>query len=408
MKKFYALVVMLVASATALFAQGPNMQAPIPADPSVRIGKLDNGLTYYIKHNAKPEKQGEFYILHNVGAIQEEDSQIGLAHFLEHMAFNGTKNFPDNGLRDYLETIGVKFGYNLNAGTGPDQTIYNISSVPLLREGIIDSCLLILHDWSYFVSLLPEEIDKERGVIVEELRTYNTAGFRMQEKNAPTVFNGSKYAYRNIIGSEQQLRSFSHQELRDFYHRWYRTDLQAIVVVGDFDVDQMEARIKKVMADIPAVENPAPKVLVPIPGNTEPLVSVATDPEAPQNRVTIYYKSDPLPPAFNSLVVGEKIAIAKILVSRMAGYRLEEISQKPDAPFVAAAAFDTDLTATCDVFAAIAIARDNETGRAFKSIYEEMERIYRFGFTDGELERVKTELLRECEQAYDNRNDRRS
>ncbi len=409
MKKFYALVVLLVASVTTLFAQqGPNMQAPIPADPSVRIGKLDNGLTYYIKHNAKPEKQAEFYILHNVGAIQEEDSQVGLAHFLEHMAFNGTKNFPGDALSDYLETVGVRFGYNLNAGTGQDQTIYNISSVPITREGIVDTCLLILHDWSYFVSLLGEEIDKERGVIVEELRTGNTANFRMQEKAAPTLYNGSKYAYRNIIGNEQQLRTFSHQELRDFYHRWYRTDLQAIVIVGDFDVNQMEEKVKKVMADIPAVENPVPKVLVPIPDNVEPLVCVVTDPEAPQNRVTIHCKSQPLPPVFNGLVVGEKITIAKMLIQRMTGYRLDEISQKPDAPFVAAGAYATELTATCDVFATIAISRDNETGRAFKSIYEEMERIYRFGFTDGELERVKSELLRECEQAYDNRNDRRS
>ncbi|MDR2886304.1 MAG: insulinase family protein, partial [Rikenellaceae bacterium] len=218
MKKFLFILTALCVSVVSLFAQPADAIAQaavalpaIPADPEVRIGKLDNGLTYYIRRNAKPEKQAEFYILHHVGAMQEDTTQIGLAHFLEHMAFNGTKNFPGKGIINYLEKIGVKFGANLNAGTGQEHTVYNMSSVPLLREGIVDSCLLILHDWSYFITIDPAEVDKERGVIIEELRQGNTAGFRTSEKLAPTIYNGTRYAYRNIIGTEAGLRSFDRQ-----------------------------------------------------------------------------------------------------------------------------------------------------------------------------------------------------
>ena len=213
--------------ATAFAQQMP----PLPTDPNVRIGKLENGLTYYIRHNELPENQADFYIAQKVGSILEEDNQRGLAHFLEHMCFNGTKNFPGTALRDWLETIGVKFGANLNAYTSVDETVYNISNVPVIRDGIVDSCLLILHDWADGLTLDPKEIDKERGVIHEEWRTRTGAMMRMYEKTFPILYKDSKYGYRLPIGTMEVVDNFPHQALRDYYEKWYRPDQQGIIVV---------------------------------------------------------------------------------------------------------------------------------------------------------------------------------
>ncbi|MBQ3083050.1 MAG: insulinase family protein, partial [Alistipes sp.] len=217
------------------WAQNPMMQ-PMPEDPAVRKGILDNGMKYFIRHNEKPKQQADFYILHHVGAIQEEESQQGLAHFLEHMAFNGTKNLPGKQLIEYLETIGVKFGANLNAYTSWDETCYNIASVPTTRPGIIDSAMLILHDWSHFIALQPKEIDSERGVIQEELRTRDGAQWRSTMKMLQALGKGTRYAERNLIGYLDGLKSFKYNELEDFYKKWYRPDLQSIVIVGDINV----------------------------------------------------------------------------------------------------------------------------------------------------------------------------
>ncbi|MDE6827276.1 MAG: insulinase family protein, partial [Alistipes sp.] len=225
---------------------------PIPADEAVRTGTLENGMTYYIRHNEKPKGQADFYILHDVGAIQEDDNQQGLAHFLEHMAFNGTKNLPGKMLTEYLETVGVKFGYNLNASTGWDQTTYQIKDVPTAREGVIDSALLILHDWSHFIALEGDEIDAERGVICEELRTRDGASWRSTMALIKALGKDSKYEHRNLIGYLDYLKSFDHQALRDFYHQWYRPDYQAVIIVGDIDVATIDAKVKKLMSDLPA------------------------------------------------------------------------------------------------------------------------------------------------------------
>ena len=231
-------------------AQVDPMQQ-IKADEQIRTGKLPNGLTYYIRHNEKPKGMAEFYIVHDVGAIQEDDSQQGLAHFLEHMAFNGTKNFPKKGLTEYLEKIGVKFGANLNAFTSWDLTQYYMTDVPVQREGVIDSALLVLHDWSHFISLEPEEIDSERGVIMEELRTRDGASWRSTIDMVKAIGRGTQYEHRNLIGYLDGLKSFSHDDLKAFYDKWYRPDYQAVVVVGDIDVDAVEQKIKTMMADIP-------------------------------------------------------------------------------------------------------------------------------------------------------------
>ena len=272
-------IILLTLAAFAACSAMAQMQ-PIPADPELRTGKLENGMTYYIRHNEKPKGQADFYIIHNVGAIQEEDSQQGLAHFLEHMAFNGTKNLPGKQMIEYLETVGVKFGANLNAGTSWDQTVYNISDVPTSRQGIIDSALLILHDWSHFIALEPKEIDSERGVIMEELRTRDGASWRATMKLLQALGKGTKYEHRNLIGYLDGLKSFEHQELVDFYHKWYRPDYQAVVVVGDIDAEAVEAQVKELMSDIPApAADAAQKEVIVVPDNEEPIVSIFTDPE---------------------------------------------------------------------------------------------------------------------------------
>ena len=396
----------LILGVVSVAGQG-QMQA-IPADPDVRVGRLDNGMTYYIRHNPKPSEMGEFYIFHNVGSIQEEDSQVGLAHFLEHMAFNGTTNMPGKEMINYLETIGVKFGTNLNAATGVEMTYYMMSHVPLKRESIIDSALLILHDWSHFIALEGDEIDNERGVIIEELRQGNNAGFRIRERTMPVLFNGNKYSYRNVIGNEEHLRSFSHQEIRDFYHRWYRPDLQTIVVVGDFDVDIMEAKIKKVMADIPAVENAEPKQYFPIPDNEEPLVAVETDPELTGSGITMYIKRQAMPHEINSTVQVYFMNYMIAAMTSMTNQRLSEITQKPGAPFLGARFQNSGMSVTNQALAGSVSARDGEIPQAFEAFYTEIERVRRYGFSESELERFKTNAFEGARQSYLKRDDRRS
>ena len=239
---------------------------PLPQDPTVRKGKLKNGMTYYIRHNAKEAGLADFYIAQRVGSILEEPRQRGLAHFLEHMAFNGTKNFPGKGKKlgivPWCETIGVKFGANLNAYTSIDQTVYHIGSAPLKREGIIDSCLLVLHDWSHYLLLEDAEIDKERGVIHEEWRT-RRAGMavqRLMEQAMPKIYKGTKYEDCMPIGSMDIVDNFPYQDLRDYYQKWYRPDLQAIIVVGDFDIDMMEKKIKKTFSSIPMPKKAAERI----------------------------------------------------------------------------------------------------------------------------------------------------
>ena len=235
---FCSVALLLIAGSLATQAQ------PIAPDPTFRIGKLPNGMTYYIKHNEEPKERASFYIIQNVGALLEEDSQNGLAHFLEHMAFNGTKNFPDKGIINTLEKHGVAFGKNINAYTSFSETVYNLSDVPVTHPGLVDTCLLVLHDWSHYLLLTEKEIDSERGVITEEWRTRRNAQFRMQRAMFPVLFKDSKYAVRDVIGDSAIIKHFKYDTLRKFYHDWYRTDLQCIAVVGDINVDEVEKSIK--------------------------------------------------------------------------------------------------------------------------------------------------------------------
>lgn len=380
----------------------------IPNDPDVRIGRLDNGLTYYIRHNPKPAGIAEFFIYHDVGAIQEEDSQIGLAHFLEHMAFNGTKNLPGKQLINWTESIGVKFGANLNAGTGVETTTYMLQQVPIARESVVDSMLMILHDWSYFITLDPKEIDNERGVIIEELRQGNTGSRRVMERTMPVIYNGNRYGYRNVIGTEQHLRNFSHQEIVDFYHRWYRPDLQAIVIVGDFDVDKMEQKVRTVMADIPKAANPEPKAVLPVADNTEPMIAIETDPELTSSGLNIYIKRPAVPKEYNNTLPIYMLNGMLSAAATITSIRLSEIADKPGAPFLRARFGSTQVNNYTDALFGSVSARNGEIAPAFEALYTEIEKVRRYGFTPSEFERVKTNLLSSAEQQYKARNDRRS
>ena len=286
-KRFFIVWMLLSVFCPCLFAQY-DMSAPLPLDPSTRVGKLANGLTYYIRYHKEPRERANFYIIQNVGAILEEDDQNGLAHFLEHMAFNGTKHFPGRkGITDMFEKRGVQFGRNVNAYTAQDETVYLINDVPTKNPGLLDTCLLVLHDWSHYLTLVDEEIDSERGIIAEEWRTRRNPDFRTRAKVIPVLLNGSKYAKRDVIGDLNVIKNFKYQTLRDYYHKWYRPDLQAIAVVGDFDVDQMEQKVKDLFSRIPAAENPAPRKEYPVEPHDDVKFVCATDNELTKSSVTV-------------------------------------------------------------------------------------------------------------------------
>ncbi|MEG1864000.1 MAG: insulinase family protein [Alistipes sp.] len=404
-------MMLLAAFAVSSAVAQLNPMSPIPADKDVRMGKLENGMTYYIRHNEKPKNQADFYILHDVGAIQENDAQQGLAHFLEHMAFNGTKNLPNKQLTEYLETVGVKFGANLNAGTSWDQTVYMMKDVPTVRKGIIDSALLILHDWSHFISLDGKEIDSERGVISEELRTRDGASWRSTMEMLKALGKGSKYEHRNLIGYLDGLKNFKHQELVDFYHQWYRSDYQAIVVVGDVDVDAVETHIKTLMSDIPVpAADAAKKEAYIVPDNQEPIVSIYTDPEMQGSKIQIFVKRPALPKEYNNLVYGEMFNIMQNYMLVMETARLEEISMKPNAPFLGAGVSlgELGIMPTLNATTFIALTQDGKLAQGIEALYTEMEKARRFGYTQGEFERAQNDLLRRAERAYTNRNDRKN
>ncbi len=408
-KLFLSVIAALVAfAAVAQMSNRPAIPV-IPQDPAVRTGQLENGMKYYIRHNDKQKGLADFYIIHDVGAIQEEDNQQGLAHFLEHMAFNGTKNLPDKMLIQYLEKVGVKFGANLNAGTSWDYTQYLMKDVPVARQGVIDTAMLILHDWSHFITLDHDEIDKERGVIQEELRTRDGASWRSTINLLQTLFKGSKYEKRNLIGHLDGLQSFTYDDIKSFYHKWYRPDYQAVVIVGDIDAEKVEAQVKALMADIPApAADAAIKQDIVVPDNQEPIISVFEDPEMLESDITLYIKRAAMPKEYNNTIIAEKLALINSIGSTMANARLAEIASKPDAPFTQAYIMNGSV-GICPTMESLIVGvttKDNGLANGFAAALVELERIRRHGFTEGELERAKAQVLRREEQAYTNRNDR--
>jgi len=396
---------MLLLSVTTLSSQTAQN---VPVDPKVRYGKLPNGLTYYIRANNLPKNRAEFYIAQNVGAILENDDQNGLAHFLEHMAFNGTKNYPGKGIINYLETIGVKFGTNINAYTSLDETVYNLSDVPTIRESIIDSALLVLHDWSSFISLEGSEIDSERGVIREEWRTGAGSERRMWKEGNKQKYQGSQYAKRDVIGDTAVINNFAYKTIRDYYQKWYRPDLQGVFIVGDVDVDKVEAKIKTLFADIPAKSNAGERPIYEIPNNIEPIISYVKDPEAKYTRIDLEYKHDVMPADMKLSINGYMVSVLNQLISAMIGERFQEITQQANAPFVAGFAGYGNIVKSKDAFQLIAIPNEGREMEGLKALLLEAEKVKRFGFTNSELERAKANLLKQIETAYNDRENQKN
>ena len=393
------------------------MQAqPLPKDPTIRTGKLKNGMTYYIRHNAKEAGLADFYIAQRVGSILEEPRQRGLAHFLEHMAFNGTKNFPGKGKRlgivPWCETIGVKFGANLNAYTSIDQTVYHIGSAPLKREGIIDSCLLVLHDWSHYLLLEDQEIDKERGVIHEEWRT-RRAGMavqRLQEQAMPKVYKGTKYEDCLPIGSMDIVDNFAYQDLRDYYHKWYRPDLQAIIVVGDIDVDKMEKKIKKTFSSIPMPKGAAERIYYTVDDNEKMIIDIEKDKEQPIALCHIYQKREATPDSEKNTEKYLRDGYIDALISAMLNDRLAELRQLPVPPFQSATSRASQffLSRTKDAFSlSISCKQDNILGGIVSAVAA-AERARQHGFTQTELDRAKKLRLNAAERRANMQSDYRN
>ena len=394
------IVSVLAFAAVMISAAAQEQQIPVlPNDPAVKVGKLDNGLTYYIRKNDKPAQRAEFYLATNVGAIQEEQpAQDGLAHFLEHMCFNGTAHFPDKQILDYLRSIGAEFGRNINASTGVEETQYMLNNIPVARESVVDSCLMILCDYAHFVLNKPEEIDKERGVIIEERRTRRNASWRMHEQSLPYYYAGTKYAECTLIGLQEHLETFKPESLKSFYETWYHPGNQAVVVVGDIDVDRTEGKIKEICGVIPKKENPKEKEVIMIPGNKEPVAGIITDPEATAPTIEMLWKSDAMPELYNNTIAGKAAEIVKRLIMSIMQERFNDLTSKPDCPYLSADFGIYNLCETCEPAMADVVLKEGDLIGGFKAFYAEIEKMKRFGFSDDEVERAKTNVL----NRYDN------
>ena len=401
MIKLKPLAILLLLNSALSFAQ----KRPELLDPAIRYGVLENGMTYYIMHNEEPKERASFYIVHNVGAMLEEDDQDGLAHMLEHMAFNGSTNFQGKGIKNFLERQGVEFGRNINAYTSLDETVYNISNVPTEKPEVMDSCILILHDWSGSLTLSGEEIDAERGVIKEEWRTRNNARRRMQKALAGTTFHQSKYAERDVIGNMEVIEKSPYSAIRSFYKKWYRPDLQAALVIGDFNVDEMEARVKRILSMIPAATNPAERVEYTVKDNEGFLYQYTTDEEAQYVQYSIMTKHDAVKRE-NKNTTYLKNQLIQSLYSLVINERLSNIQQKPEAPFIGARIGYFNVVRTMDAF----VIRGAKPAHidligSMKALLIENERIRRHGVTTTELERAKVNLLKSYEEALKNRDE---
>lgn len=396
------LMLMLVSAAHA------QMNMAIPADTAVRQGKLANGLTYYIRHNNWPEHRANFYIAQKVGSLQEDESQRGLAHFLEHMCFNGTEHFPGNQVIRYCETLGVQFGRDLNAYTSIDQTVYNIDNVPTTRQSALDSCLLILYDWANGLTLDPQEIDKERGVIHEEWRLRSSAMQRMLERALPRLYPNSKYGQRMPIGLMSVIDNFKYKELRDYYEKWYNPENQGIIVVGDVDVAHTEAKIKELFGGIKPAAGAGKVVSEPVPDNTEPIVIVEKDKEQQNNIVELMFKHEATPDSLRPTLLYSLSEVMKNMAFSMLNARFTEAAQKADCPYVGASAGDGTyiFSKTKDALSVDVMPKDGMIETATTAALIELRRAAEFGFTATEFERVKSDMLSNIEKSYSNRDKR--
>ena len=405
MKKRNFIVLLFLALVLAPTVRTAAQQVEqLPIDTAVRYGKLPNGLTYYIRHNSLPENRADFYIAQKVGSVQEDDNQRGLAHFLEHMCFNGTDHFPGNRVIKYLEGIGVQFGQELNAYTSTDETVYNIDNVPVTAENV-DSCLWILHDWADGLTLDPKEIDKERGVIHEEWRLRSSADMRIYERNLPALYPGSRYGHRFPIGLMEIIDNFKPDFLRAYYEKWYRPDLQGIIIVGDVDVDQVEAKVKEIFGPIEMPANPAAYEHYPVPATPQAIYIIDKDKELQQPIINIMFKHEPLPEQLRNTSVYLAQNLIFSLACNALNARLNELSQKADCPFLGAGCGDGQylISKTMDALTVVLVPKTGQDAAAVQAVMQEVERAARFGFTGTEILRARDEFLSRIERIYDNR-----
>lgn len=402
MRRFLLLLTgILVFNLSVSAQQFNNLEEPIPFDSTIRTGVLPNGLTYYIKHNTEPIGRASFYIYQNVGAMLETDKQDGLAHFLEHMAFNGTNTFPGKNMLNMLERNGVKFGKDVNAYTAQNETVYNISRVPTQNKTLVDSCLLILRDWCNELSLDIDEIDAERGVISEEWRTRQNSASRISAQLAPTIYNGSKYAERDVIGELDVIKNFAPKEIRDFYHDWYRTDLQAVAIVGDIDPAEIEKQVIELFSAIPEVKNPKPRPEFIIPDNQEPMYAVATDRDVKNTTISLQIRH---PYQQINTLTGLRETYINNLFNMLIRGRFSEITQGASVPFLSGSVGLGGFVRGYRVFRVNATASKGKEKKAFEAVYSVLQQVINEGFTEGELERLKINLLTGAENSYNNRN----
>lgn len=392
MKLVKKLWLLLLLATTAMLPSRAqiNVDQPMPLDPKVKIGRLPNGLTYYIRQNKLPEKRVEMRLVVNTGSVMEDEDQLGLAHFMEHMNFNGTKRFPKNELVSYLQSIGVKFGADLNAYTGFDETVY-ILPVPTDKPELVDKGLQILEDWAHNALLDSIEIEKERGVVIEEWRLSRGADERMMKQTLPVQYQGSRYADRLPIGNKESLEHFSHAALRRFYKDWYRPDLQAIVIVGDIDINDMEQRIKETFSDIPAAPaNARRRESFPVPDHSETLTVVAKDKETAFPSVEVMFKKDPLP----ETTIGDYVRyMHRRLFTGMLNNRFRETTLRANPPFVGAGSFyGNSYARTKDAYQLFANTSDTGMARSLYALMEENRRVLLYGFTQAEFDLQKKQM----------------
>lgn len=403
--KFLCFIGCLLALSFAGMAQeAVNMDEPLRLDPQVRYGVLDNGLTYYIRKNAKPENRVMLQLAVNAGSICETEAQRGLAHFTEHMLFNGTKHFPKNKLVDFLQKTGVRFGGDINAYTIFDETVYMLE-IPTDKEGMLESGFQVLEDWAHLASMETADIDDERGVIIEEWRMGLGAQDRMRKKIFPVIFGNSLYAERLPIGTVENLRTFKPEEIRKFYKDFYRPNLQAVIVVGNIELDDAEKMIRKHFAGI---KNPSPekkREYAAIPDNVEPIFAVATDPEATASSVEIYIKH---PHQVNRTVGDYRNGIINVLVSQLMQARFMELAQDPQCPMVMGSMGETNLVRNTDIFVVSAMAKPGMIGEVFTLLLREMMRVDKFGFEPTELERAKQNVQSFYESALNEASNQNS
>lgn len=397
-RKIIGLLLFVAGLSTTLFAQA-NLNQPIPADPNVKVGKLQNGLTYYIRKNSKPENKVEFRLAVNAGSVMERDDQQGYAHFLEHMAFNGTKNFKKNELISYLQSIGVEFGAHLNAYTSFDETVYMLS-VPTEKKELLDKGLLVMQDWASSITLDPEEVKREQGVVLEELRLGKGADQRMRDRYFPYLFYGSQYANRLPIGKKELLENVNYTALKDFYEEWYRPDLMALILVGDINVDEIEAKIKANFSGINAKRPAKPRPNFEIPDHQETFVAIETDKEAQLTLAQILFKK---PPVKVTTLADYRQSIVNSFFGGMLSLRLDEIRQSPNPPFIFAGMGFGGFTRNKGAYSMVGATTPENLKQTISTLLLENRRVKQFGFTQAELDRQKENYLKSLENIYKER-----